>query len=101
MSEGIYHNRLSKFTAGQKPNPNPNRTKVSDIVAAAKASITKLCNCPKREPGKVSSDIDAHLPGCHIRKRLQSGQYTINTSAIPHRISSWYGLGIVLGEENF
>jgi hypothetical protein len=95
MSKDSYHNRLSKFIAGQKPN----NVRVSDV--ATKASTTKLCNCPNSEPGKITADIYAHQTGCHIRGRLKSGRYTVNTSAIPRRISDGCSLGVAIGGEDF
>ena len=67
---------------------------------AAKA-CTKFCNCPNSEPGKISADIRSHLPDCHIRKRLQSGRYTVDTCITPKKISDGYSLCVVLGQEDF
>jgi hypothetical protein len=72
-----------------------------EVDDAAKANTPKLCDCPGSKPGKINLDIYAHLPGCHIRKRLQSGRFTINTSVNPRRISDGFSLGVVLGEEGF
>ena len=96
MSEGNYNNRLSKFIAAQKPN----RLKVDD-VAKANANTTKLCDCPGSEPGKINLDIYAHLSGCWIRKRLQSGRFIVNTSVLPRRINDGYGLGVAIRAEDF
>jgi hypothetical protein len=94
MSEGIYNNRQDKFFATQKPD----NLEVNDV---ARVNAHKLCNCPGSEPGKIIADIGAHKHGCHIRRRLQTGRYTINISVTPKKISDGYGLGLVLGEENF
>jgi hypothetical protein len=95
MSKGNYHNRFDKFIATQMPN----KVKVSDV--AAKARAEKLCNCPNSEPGKITAHIRAHLPGCHIRQRLKSGRYTVNTSAIPRRIIDGCSLGVAMGGKDF
>jgi hypothetical protein len=74
---------------------------VAAAAAAAKANTCKLCDCPNSEPGKINLDIYAHLLGCHIRKRLQTGRFTVNTSITPKKINDGYNLGVVLGgEEN-
>ena len=93
MSEDNYNNRQDKFIATQKPN----KVKVSDV--AAKACAEKLCNCPGSKPGIVSSDIDDHEIGCHIRKRILSGRYGVNTSVIPRKIHDGYSLGVAIGAE--
>jgi hypothetical protein len=82
MSEGIYHNRLSKRIAA-KVNPN------------------KLCDCPSSELGKVSSDTRDHETGCHIRKRILTGRYGDDTSVIPRKINDGYSLGVMVGGEDF
>lgn len=94
MSEGIYHNRLSKFIANKKPN----RLKVDDVT---KAKTGKLCHCPGSEPGKISLDISTHEPGCRIRKRLQSSRFTVNTSVMSKKINDGFSLGVVLRQEHF
>jgi hypothetical protein len=94
MSKGSYHNRSHKFIAAEKPNRRV-------MISAVKVNLHKLCDCPNSEPGKVSTDTGAHEPGCHIQKRLQTGRYTVNTSVTPRRLNDGYGLGIVLGEENY
>jgi hypothetical protein len=76
----------------------PNIVKVDDV---AKAKTAKRCDCPNSEPGKVKLDIEAHQYGCHFRKKLQTGQFTVNTSVTPKKINDGYSLGIVLGEEGF
>jgi hypothetical protein len=88
MPKGNYNNRVSKFIAGNKVN-------VKDV---AKSNLHKLCDCPNSEPGKVKLDIQAHQQGCHIRKKLQTGQFTITTSVTPRKIRDGYCLGVVLGE---
>jgi hypothetical protein len=101
MFKDNYHNRVSKFIATQKPN----KVKVdedAEAATAAKANIRKLlCDCPGSEPGKINLDIFAHLPGCHIRKRLQTGRFTINTSVTPAKFNDGCSLGVVLGEEYY
>jgi hypothetical protein len=94
MSEGIYNNRLSKFIAAQKPD----RLKVDDV---ARAKMGKLCDCPNSQPGKINLDIVAHELDCWIRKRLQSGRFTVNTSVIPKKINDGFSLGVVSREENY
>ena len=86
MFKDNYNNRVSKFITTQKPN----NLKVSEVVA--KVCTDKLCNCPKSEPGKIS----AHEPGCHIRERLRSSRYTINTSVTPRKFNDGCNLGVVL-----
>ena len=75
MSEDNYHNRLSKFIA------------------------TKLYDCPNSEPRKISADIRAHQIGCIIRKRIQTGQYTVDTSVIPTKINDGCSLGVAITGE--
>jgi hypothetical protein len=77
----------------------PNKLKLDDI--AVKSRTTKLCNCPNSEPGKVSSDLRDHESGCHIRKRISTGRFGVNTSVVPQKISDGYGLGVVLGEVDY
>jgi hypothetical protein len=91
MSEDIYNNRFDKYIATKKP----------DIDAAAKVDAHKLCNCPHSEPGKINLDIYAHLPGCHIRKKLQTGRFTINTSVTPAKFTDGCSLGIALSEQYY
>lgn len=57
----------------------------------------RLCDCPNSSPGKISTDTDAHEPGCHIRKKLQTGRYTTNTSVIPSQINDGYSLRLAIG----
>lgn len=95
MSEDNYNNRQDKFIAAQRPN----KVKVSD--GAAKSCAEKLCNCPGSEPGKVSADIDDHEIGCRVRKRILTGRYGDNTSVLPRGINDGYGLGVVIGGEDF
>jgi hypothetical protein len=59
-----------------------------------------LCYCPHSEPGKVSANISDHKIGCHIRKRLHTGRYTVSTSVMPKKISDGYSLGVVIGGED-
>ena len=68
---------------------------------AAKVNRHKICNCPRSEAGKVSADIDAHLPGCHIRERLKTGRYTVNISVTPRKITDGCSLGVAIGSEDF
>ncbi len=95
MSSSNYHNRLSKFIARQKPN----KVKISDV--AAKASTDKLCNCHGSKPGIISSELSDHEIGCHIRKRILTGQYGIKTSVIPRRIRDGCSLRVAIGAEDF
>jgi hypothetical protein len=88
MSENYYHNRFHKHIAIQSPN----KLKVDDV---AKADLRKLCDCPNSEPGKVKLDIEAHQHGCHFRKKLQSGQFTTNTSVTPAKFNDGCNLGVV------
>jgi hypothetical protein len=92
MSKDNCHNRFDKFIAGK------NKVKVDGV---AKAKTAKLCDCPNSEPGRVKLDIEAHQYGCHFRKKLQTGHFTINTYVMPKKITDGYNLGIVLGEEEF
>ena len=82
MSEGNYHNRISKFIA-------------------AKAKTGKLCRYPDSEPGKINLDISADDSGCWIRERLESGKYTVKTSVIPRKIIDGNSLGVAIGAEDF
>jgi hypothetical protein len=68
---------------------------------AAKVNPCKVCNCPGSELGKVSADIRAHLPGCHIRERLKTGRYTVNISVTPRKITDGNSLGVAIGGEDF
>jgi hypothetical protein len=95
MSKGSYHNRFDKHIVTQKPN----KVKVSDV--AAKASTTKLCDCPHSKPGIVSSELEAHEPECRFWKKIRSGRFAINTSVVPPKIKDGYGLGVVIGQEDF
>lgn len=72
-----------------------------NVAAAAKANTSKLCDCHNSEPGKISLDIFAHESGCHIRKRLQTGRYTVNTSVTPRKISDGFSLGVAIGGEDY
>jgi hypothetical protein len=95
MYRDKYHNPKDNFFAIQRPD---NKVNVDDV---AKANPCKICNCPGSEPGKVSADMHAHQPSCHIRGRLKSGRYTVNTSAIPRRINEGCSLGVAIGSEDF
>jgi hypothetical protein len=95
ISKGNYHNLQDKFFATQKSN----KMRVNDVAAAAaKVNAHTLCNCPESEPGKVSADIRAHQPGCHIRGKLKTGRYTVNTSVTPQKFNDGCNLGVVLGD---
>jgi hypothetical protein len=61
----------------------------------------RFCECHDSSPGKISTDIDSHEPGCHIRKKLQTGRYTVSTSVIPKEIRDGFVLGVVRREEKF
>jgi hypothetical protein len=78
----------------------PSRVMIYDDVAA-KTNTGKLCGCRYSEPGKVSLDTGAHESGCHIRKRLLTGRFTVDTSVTPRKITDRYGLGVALGEVNY
>jgi hypothetical protein len=98
MSKSNYHNRFDKDIVIQKPA----KLKVDEdaAAAAAKANIRKLlCDCPGSEPGKINLDIYVHLPNCHIRKKLQTGTFTVNTSVTPGKFTDGCSLGVVLEEE--
>jgi hypothetical protein len=97
MSKNYYHNRFHKHIVSQKPN----KLKVDDIAAAAKANTRKLCECPGSEPGKINLDVYAHLLGCHIQERLKTGRYTVNTSVTPRKITDGNSLGVAIGSEDF
>jgi hypothetical protein len=91
MYERIFNNRLSKHIV----------SKNAFAAAAAKANGRKLCDCPNSEPGKINLDINAHLGGCNIRKKLQSGRFTMNTSVTPSKFTDGCNLGVALGEEYY
>jgi len=55
---------------------------------------------PSAKAGIISIDLVAHLPGCKIRKKLQTGQFTINTSVAPRKICDDCSLGIAIGAED-
>ncbi|MFL6359727.1 MAG: hypothetical protein ACJ71P_05995 [Nitrososphaeraceae archaeon] len=88
--------RPLKDIVTKKPN---SRVMISGI--AAKVNLHKLCDCPNSESGKISANIASHEPGCHIRKRLQTGRYTTNTSVTPRKISDGCSLGVVIGGEDY
>ena len=88
--------RPLKDIVTKKPN---SRVMISGI--AAKVNLHKLCDCPNSESGKISANIASHEPGCHIRKRLQTGRYTTNTSLTPIKISDGCSLGVVIGGEDY
>ncbi len=91
MYERIFNNRLSKHIA----------FKNVAAAAATKVNAHKLCHCPGSEPGKINLDINGHLSGCHIRKKLQTGRFTTNTSVTPSKFTDGCNLGLVLGQELF
>jgi hypothetical protein len=80
-------------------NRKPNKAKVSDV--AAKACTGKLCNCPNNEPGKIKLNIEYHQYGCRFWKKIWSGLFAVNTSVVPPKIKDGYGLGVVIGQEDF
>jgi hypothetical protein len=86
------------FCAAEK-KPNSSRVIISGV--AAKVNLHKLCDCPNSEPGKVSADISDHEIGCHIRKRILTGRYTVSTSVIPRKISDGCSLGVAIGGEDY
>ena len=55
-------------------------------------TLTRLCNCPNSEPGKIKLDISEHLLSCKIRKKIL--RFTDNTFAVPSEISGGYSLGV-------
>jgi hypothetical protein len=95
MSEDNYHNPQHKFIAVDK---KLNSAMTSDT---AKVNAHKLCYCPSSEPGKINMDIYAHCPGCRIRKRLQTGKFTINTSVTPDKFSDGCSLAVAIGAEDY
>ena len=80
----------------KKPN---SRVMISGV--AANVNLRKLCDCPNSEPGKVNTDIGVHEPGCHIRKRLQTGRYMVNTSVTPQKFNDGCSLGVAIGGEDY
>jgi hypothetical protein len=83
------------------PKDNSFATKKPDIDAAAKVNAHKLCDCPGSEPGKINLDINAHLRGCNIRKKLQTGRFTTNISVTPSKFTDGCNLGVALGEDYY
>jgi hypothetical protein len=57
---------------------------------------TNYCPCPGNEAGKIKLDVNAHLPNCPIRKKLQTGRYTKNTRVKPESLLDGYSLGVAL-----
>lgn len=66
---------------------------------AARTSATKLCNCPRSEPGKVSIDPNDHLYGCRFLRRAWSSRYGTKMLVVPGKIRDGYSLGVVMREE--